>query len=187
MCDVFQQVDTRTQLALIWHRDERRKSTNTGRLALRTLRNSIALTRGLKDAPLDLRSLDRPERRLFVLFPEGDARVLTPELVAESPLPVTLVVPDATWRQARNTVRREPLLVAATKVLPPPGPPSEYHLRYAPQPHQLSTAEAIARAFGVLEGVEVQREIERVFRIMVERTLEMRQPTSPYPRFDRST
>lgn len=183
MCDVFRPMQTRTQLALIWHRDEERKTTNTGRLALRTLENSRAFIRGLKDAPVDLTPLDDPARRLFVLFPTSGAKVLTQELVHESDLPITLAVPDATWRQARAMVRREAILANATKVVPPPGRPSRYQLRRAPETDHLSTAEAIARSFGVIEGPEVQQEIERVFELMVERTLEMRQPTPKKSRF----
>jgi len=37
--------------------------------------------------------------------------------------------------------------------------------------HGLSTIEAIARAKAILEGEQVQRTLERVFRAMVERTL----------------
>lgn len=183
MCDTFRALSTRTHLALIWHRDEARKTTNTGRLALRTLENSSAYIRGMKDAPVDLRPLETPSRRLFVLFPTSGARVLTREMVEESDKPITLAVPDATWRQARAMVRREPILARATKVIPPPGRPSRYQLRRAPEPDHLSTAEAIARSFGVLEGASVQKEIERVFEIMVKRTLEMRQPTSKKSRF----
>jgi len=177
MCAEFRTLETRTKLALIWHRDEQRKSTNTGRLALRTLSNAEAYVRGLKDAPADLTPLTSPERRLLVLFPDDDARPLTSSLVQESDLPITLAVPDATWRQARNMVRREPILAGATKVIPPPGPRSRYRLRFARDPDHLSTAEAIARAFGVIEGLHAQDEIERIFGIMVERTLEMRQPS----------
>ena len=53
----------------------------------------------------------------------------------------------------------------------PDGPETAYHLRRETKDGGLATAEAIARAFGVLEGPEVQRELERVFRLMVERTL----------------
>lgn len=176
ICDAYRPVQTDTRLALIWHRDEQRKSTNTGRIAVNTLRNSQTFIRGEKDRPLDLSPLEDPSRRLMVLFPTSGARVLTPEVVAESTKPVTLVVPDATWGQARKTVRREPILADVEKFIPPPGPPTRYFLRHAHDTSKLGTAEAIARAFGVLEGMEVQREIERMFELMVQRTLLMRNP-----------
>lgn len=173
-------MQTETRLALIWHRDEERKPTNTGRVAVNSLVNSETYIRGVKDQPVDLRPLEDSGRRLLVLFPTSGVRVLTPEVIEESPLPITLVVPDATWGQARTMVRREPLLAGAEKVIPPAGPPTRYFLRHAHDTSNLGTAEAIARAFGVLEGPEVQTEIERMFELMVQRTLQMRQPRSPY-------
>ena len=53
----------------------------------------------------------------------------------------------------------------------PPGAPSTYRLRHEARPGGLATAEAIARAFGLLEGPEVEAALLRVFRAMVERTL----------------
>lgn len=53
----------------------------------------------------------------------------------------------------------------------PVGPPSIYRLRQETQAGGLATLEAIARALGILEGASIQRELERVLRIMVERTL----------------
>lgn len=182
ICDEIRPMETRTRLALVWHLIESLKTTNTGRIGLQSLTNSVSYIRGIQDAPADLSALEDPSRRLLVLFPSDDARVLTPELVAEDPRPVTLVVPDGTWGQAKRTVRREAVLAAAPKVIPPQGPPSTYQLRHEHHAHFLSTIEAIARAFGVLEGPEVQAELERVFDIMVARTLETRQMPRTRPR-----
>lgn len=182
ICDEIRPMETRTRLALVWHVIESMKTTNTGRIGLQSLTNSVHYTRGVRDAPTDLSPLSDPERRLLVLFPSDDARVLTPELVAEDPRPVTLVVPDGTWGQAKRTVRREPVLAAAPKVIPPAGAPSTYQLRNEHHEDFLSTIEAIARAFGVLEGPEVQAELERVFNIMVARTLDTRRMPRTRPR-----
>jgi DTW domain-containing protein YfiP len=56
----------------------------------------------------------------------------------------------------------------------PRGAPSAYRLRVDAHEAGLATIEAIARAFGILEGErggEVQRALEEIFRAMVERTL----------------
>jgi DTW domain-containing protein YfiP len=83
-----------------------------------------------------------------------------------------LIVPDGSWRQARKAVVREPDLASARKVmLPAGGPPSEYQLRAEPDEQSVCTYEAVARAFGVLEGAQVQVELERLFRVMVGRSL----------------
>ena len=67
--------------------------------------------------------------------------------------------------------KRVPGLAAVTCVTLPPGEPSIYRLRAEAHAHGLATLEAIARAFGILEGEHVRRAIEVPFRAMVERTL----------------
>ena len=158
---------TRTRLVLIIHRDEVRKPTNTGRLGAECLASSETVVRGFEgepSAPLALAGT-----RPVLLFPADDAVPLD-QLVAGE-LPVTLIVPDGTWRQAQRVRTRVPGLADVPCAVLPPGPPSRYRLRSEPRPGGLATVEAIARAFGLLEGAEVQAALERVFRAMVERTL----------------
>jgi DTW domain-containing protein YfiP len=52
-----------------------------------------------------------------------------------------------------------------------PDAPTSYRLRTETRVEGLATIEAIARAFGVLEGAHVRTALELVFRAMVERTL----------------
>jgi DTW domain-containing protein YfiP len=56
----------------------------------------------------------------------------------------------------------------------PEGPTRRFELRKHPQAERLSTFEAIARALGILEGPEVQQELERILHLKVERTLDTR-------------
>jgi DTW domain-containing protein YfiP len=170
-------LETATELALVMHRREVKKSTNTGHLALKCLGNSRLFVRGEPNAPADLRPLEATPTRLL-LFPREDAVELTQEFVDSLERPITLIVPDGTWSQARRMVRRETVLAGAIAVLPPLGPATRYRLRHEHVDGGLATAEAIARAFGVLEGDEVRAHIERAFEAMVSRTLETRQPAA---------
>lgn len=158
---------TRTRVVLVLHREEVRKPTNTGRLALACLAGAQLVVRGERDqppAPLDLVGT-----RPLLLFPDDDATPL--DRIADDPRPTTLIVPDGTWRQAQRVRTRLPGLADVPCVTLPAGPPSRYRLRSEPRPGGLATAEAIARALGLLEGPAVQAAIERVFDAMVERTL----------------
>lgn len=171
--------DTATRLALIIHRREVDKPTNTGRLGLLALRNTELFIRGDEGAPADLSPLADPSRRLLLLFPREDAVLLTPELIAADPRPITLAVPDGTWAQARRCARREPLLAGAQAVIPPDAGPTRYALRYEHVAGGLGTGEAIARAFAILEGAEVAGAIERLFHLTVSRTLQTRRTPRP--------
>ena len=108
----------------------------------------------------------------MLLFPHEDAIPLA-ELARAAPsdAPVTLVVPDGTWRQAAKVRARVPGLAALPCASLPPGEPSRYRLRHEPVAGGLATFEAIARALELLEGGGVRAVLDPVLRAMVERTL----------------
>ncbi len=169
-----------THLALVLHRREVTKTTNTGRLALLSLTNSARYVHGVRDEPLDLTHLHTPERRVAVMFPCDEAELLTPEWIVRDPRPVTLVVPDGNWGQARRMARRIPGLSQAEKVILPPSL-TQYKLRREVRTGGLATFEAISQAFGILESVEVQEALDKVFALMVKRTLWSREKTGSEP------
>ncbi|HSQ65147.1 MAG TPA: tRNA-uridine aminocarboxypropyltransferase [Polyangiaceae bacterium] len=168
ICELIPALATRTRLVLVIHRVELRKPTNTGRLAADCLTNSEIVVRGHEDSPTPPFVASSTSRPVF-LFPHADALPL--DRFARSEAPVTLIVPDGTWRQAAKVRNRVPGFRDLPCVSLPPEEPSIYRLRSEAHEHGLATIEAIARAMGILEGVAVRREIERIFRAMVERTL----------------
>ena len=168
VCALVPRLETKTRLMLVIHRTEVRKPTNTGRLAASCLVNHAIVVRGHEGAPTPP-FVPEPGTQPLFLFPHEGARPLAD--FARSTMPVTLVVPDGTWRQASKVRAR----VAGFRDVPcvslPIEEPSIYRLRSEAHAHGLATIEAIARAMGILEGVAVRRAIEHVFRAMVERTL----------------
>jgi DTW domain-containing protein YfiP len=160
------------------HVRESYKTTNTGRLAHKSLNQSRVLLRGDKTTPLN--SLEH--------FPEGptylclclteDAVELSPELLSQLGSHLHLVVPDGNWRQANKMPKREPALKNMLKVKLPAAAPSSYRLRREHHIEGLATIEAIARAYGILESAEVQAKLENIFLTMVERTLQTRAPNT---------
>ncbi len=169
MCPLVTPLPVRTRVIIVQHVAESGRSSNSGRLAPLTLRGAELRVRGRPGAPLDPEGLVDPARRVCLLYPLPGAPVLAP--APADPRPVTLLVPDGNWRQARKLVQRVPALRDAAKVRLPPGPPSRYRLRSHPDPDRIATFEAIARALGALEGPAVQARLERWFDVFVERTL----------------
>jgi DTW domain-containing protein YfiP len=170
MCADLPRLRTRAEVVLVIHHIEDRKSTNTGRLALACLASGRVVVRGDRSAAPSALVPEGTEP--LVLFPHDDAEPLTPR--APDAPPVTLVVPDGSWRQAWKVRGRTPELAGARAVTLPPGPPSRYRLRAEAHPNALSTVEAVARALGILEGPDVQASLERAFDAFVERTLWVR-------------
>jgi DTW domain-containing protein len=169
ICALIPEIETRTRLVLILHQLERAKTTNTGRLAARCLTNSVVAVRGAGAVgdPASLWSL--PGTSPLLLYPHSQARPL--EEWRSSSRPIVLVVPDGTWRQAAKArARIVGLDQIACATLPADGV-SRYRLRHGAHPDRLATIEAIAVAMGVLEGPEVARQLDYIFRVMVDRTL----------------
>ena len=123
---------------------------------------------------LDLNDLDDPDRRLLVLYPSPNAITLSPSFLEQDNRPVSLLVPDGTWRQVAHMRRRVLGLPNAETVKLPKGPPGEWTVRKTSNPDQLSTCEAIARAYGIIESPSVQTQLETVFRLMVKRIRQSR-------------
>lgn len=175
ICKHLVTVETATRVALVFHRRELRKTTNTGTLALRMLPNSASFTWGEEGCEVPAEALVPEGYRGVVLAPE--APPLTPEGVAALTAEgrrVCLVVPDGSWRQATKMARRVPAVAALPRVSLPTGPDTRYRLRDEPKDGGLATHEAIARALALLEGPEVEDALMRPFDALVAQTLAMR-------------
>jgi DTW domain-containing protein YfiP len=169
LCASLQPLLLATRVVVLRHRKERYKPTNTGRLVPLTLARGEIRVFGARDEALDTAGFSDPSRRALLLFPSPDSQLLARD--ESDPRPVTLIVPDSDWRRAQKLAMREQKLAHVPRVHLPSGPPSAYRLRRHPDPRFLATFEAVARALGILEGPEVQEQLEHVFRVMVERTL----------------
>jgi DTW domain-containing protein YfiP len=172
LCADIEPLRLATRIIVLRHRKEAHKTTNTGRLVPLMLPGSEIRAFGERHDVLTAASLVDPARNTLLLYPSEDSRLLTRADAADRP--VTLIVPDANWRRAFKVNSREPALSGLPRVRLPEGARSSYLLRRHPDPRFLATFEAVARALGILEGTAVQEHLERVFALMVERTLRSR-------------
>ncbi len=101
-----------------------------------------------RHAPV-MRALADPARPAILLYPGPGAR----DILREPPTgPVTLVVVDGTWPQARRVVRDNPALAALPRYAFTSPEPSRYRIRREPDGAYCSTIEALMHVLGVLEG-----------------------------------
>jgi DTW domain-containing protein YfiP len=174
VCEHIVPLALETRVVLIMHYKELPKTTATGPLALAALDNSELHVHGRRDQPLELEHLHDPERRVLVLFPQEGACTLSEAFRNDDPRPVTLVVPDGSWRQASRIPRRIAALARAQAVTLPLGQATRWGVRRENHPSGLATFEAIARALGFLETDTVRVELEKVFERMVVATYQNR-------------
>ncbi len=99
--------------------------------------------------PAFVAELADPARPPVLLYPGPGAR----DILAEPPSgPVTLVVVDGTWSQAKTLVRDNPILHALPRYAFVTPEPSHYRIRKEPRDEYCSTIEALMHALGALEG-----------------------------------
>ena len=170
-CAMIPRLALQTRVIILMHTCEEVLTTNTARLAAKALTNSEVRIHGRRDERLSSAGLVQRGRPSFLLYPSSRAIELTSYFASRLPGPVNLIVPDASWRQTKKFVRREPGLVDIPHVRLPPGPRSEYRLRAQRCDQNLCTLEAIARAIGILECHAAQARLETLLRVLVERTL----------------
>lgn len=178
LCALIPSLTLKTQLALVIHVKELKKTTNTGRLALEALTNSRMWIRGEANNPTDFDSLLSPDYHPLLFFPADDAVELTKEFVDQvsqaSGRPIRLIVPDGSWRQASKLHYRHRELDGVTRVKISEPNLATQHLRAENTAEGMSTLEAIAKAFTVLEGEEVGQSLRALYAEKLKRTLEGR-------------
>jgi DTW domain-containing protein YfiP len=157
---------------VLQHPREHDKAIGTARIAALSLPQAeVAVGVDFQNHPRVRALLADPSYPPVLLYPGPHAKDLTREPPQG---PVTLVVIDGTWHQARSLVRKNPWLNALPHYSLMPDAPSEYRIRREPALHCVSTIEALAQALGALEGEpeRFQRALMAPFRAMVERQLE---------------
>lgn len=172
LCAEARRIETATKVVVFVHRREVHKTTGTARLVPLTLARGELRTVGLPGDRAQYDGLEDEGRLVLLLSPCAGSVELSRDLAGGRQ--VLLAVPDGNWRQTRRMASNEPQLARLQAVHLPAGAPRRYELRKHPEAQRLSTFEAVARALGILEGPQVQAELERVLALKVERTLATR-------------
>ena len=153
------------------HRSEWAQISNTARLIKLCIPETDIHLRGQIGVPLNLSSISIDHQNSFILFPSSSAQELNEEFLSTLKKPITLLVPDGTWRQARKLSLRIARHFDVPHLKLPDASGTRYRLRRNPKSDGVCTIEAIARALGLIENASIQSQLEKVFDLMVERTL----------------
>jgi DTW domain-containing protein len=167
-------LETKTRVVLLQHPRERDVAIGTAHMASLCLAGAeLHVGVSFGGLPALARALSDPARPAILLYP-GEGAI---DVVANPPEgPVTLVVVDGTWWQARKVVRQNPELAALPRYTFRPPRPSEYRIRREPQDDYVSTIEALVHVLGVLEGDRERFEaLLTPFRAMIDTQLACQQ------------
>ncbi|HTM08230.1 MAG TPA: tRNA-uridine aminocarboxypropyltransferase [Verrucomicrobiae bacterium] len=171
ICDAIPMLTLKTRVCLVVHTNELKKSSNTGRLALRALTNSEMRVRGELGETLDLSDLLSERYRTFLFYPSKDAVELSGDLLRQDARPIQLIVPDGSWRQAGKMLYRHPELKDVPRVKLDAANAPKYYLRAQHRPEGMATLQAIAHALGAIEGTAVETALMKLYDAKIERTL----------------
>jgi DTW domain-containing protein YfiP len=166
-CAHLTSIETRTRVVFLQHPREEGVAIGTARIAHLCLPSSeLHVGVDFRDSLALRRALSDPERPAALLYPSEGAV----DVFAHPPLsPVTLVVVDGTWWQAKKLVRANPDLAKLPRYAFRAPTPSEYRIRREPDAAYVSTIEALVHVLGVLEGApERFRPLLDPFRAMVD-------------------
>lgn len=140
---------TRAQLVLLQHPREARNPVGTARMAHLSVRDSLLLI------GVDFEGHPAVRARLAggaaaVLYPAPDAR--DAKELASAPDPLTVFVIDGTWWQAQKIWRTNRWLRELPAYRLDPQKPSAYRIRAEPEPHCVSTLEAVSYLLDAIAG-----------------------------------
>jgi DTW domain-containing protein YfiP len=149
-CAALPELETTTRIVILQHPRERDMPIGTARMASLCLPNAQLHVGARWDSHAALATaLADPARPPILLYPGPGAR----DILTDPPAgPVTLVVVDGTWSQAKTVVRDNPILHALPRYAFATPEPSHYRIRKEPRAEYVSTIEALMHVLGALEG-----------------------------------
>jgi DTW domain-containing protein YfiP len=175
---------TRARFILLQHPREARNSLGTARMAHLALDGSTLLVGvDFMKCPEFPLLLESERERSVVVFPSegaGDAR----ELAHREATPTIWLI-DGTWWQAKKIWRSNPALRQMPAYRIDPRQPSQYGFRSEPEPHCISTIEAVAELLEILDGGQqgTYESFLSPFRALVQRQLTHAQGPDRRPRW----
>eukprot|EP00438_Fugacium_kawagutii_P007967 Skav221212 [mRNA] locus=scaffold2467:141955:143483:- [translate_table: standard] len=163
--------ETRTQVVLFTHPKELKRSLCTGPLLELCLKRIIKMVGKAfpdpEEDPALHAQLSQGGRECFLMYP--GPKTFEVSEIARTQSPVTLILIDARWQQARIMLNRSTWLQALPRVSLP-HQQSGYVWRQQPAPGFVSTLEAVSEALNFLEdeGAHIKASLLRPFEKMVQ-------------------
>ncbi|MDY0963744.1 MULTISPECIES: tRNA-uridine aminocarboxypropyltransferase [Massilia] len=154
ICHWIAHVEPEARLLVLLHPLETGNAKNSGRLLHLSVAGSELIVGETFDADVLDNLLHADGRTPVLLYPQtpDDRSVPPPPALPSLPASMLrLVVLDATWRKSRKMLYLNPGLQKLPRLALSDVAPSNYRIRKAHAPHQLSSLEAAAQALGQLE------------------------------------
>lgn len=175
-CEKLSTISTQTKVSFIMHVKELALTSNTARICHLALKNSNIYIRGSINN-LDFSKVYSPDPNYFqlYLYPTEDSIALSLDLIESLKKPIELVVPDASWNQAKKFHKREKIFKSMQKVHLINQEKSKYGLRAQKYDKGVCTLEAVAYALDIIENENIKRHLFDILDAMNISNLKARQ------------
>ena len=165
ICSEIQEFTLDTRISILMHIKEKRKVSNTGKIANLCLSNSQIIFKGEKHPTTDIKDLISEDHINLILYPDATSE-LNKEFVAKFDKPINLILLDGNYNQAGKMFRLEETLRKAKTVRLPLGQIRKCNLRSPLHQEQISTIEAILNALEIIGDNSANEYMEYLFNEM---------------------
>lgn len=152
ICAWVRPLDLPARLLILQHPLEVRNAKNSARLLHLCVRGSVLAEGETFDAVELDALLHAAGRRPVLLYPQTPSVACLGTDALPPPDRLLLVILDATWRKSRKMLHLNPALATLPRLALSEMPSSNYRIRKAHAPDQLSSLEAGAYALGQVTG-----------------------------------
>ena len=165
ICSEIKEFTLDTRISILMHIKEKRKVSNTGKIADLCLNNSQVIYKGEKNPATDIKDIISEDHINLILYPDATSE-LNKEFVSKCDKPINLILLDGNYNQAGKMFRLEETLRKAKTVRLPLGQIRKCSLRSPLHQEQISTIEAILNALEIIGDSSANEYMEYLFNEM---------------------
>ncbi|MCK5761054.1 MAG: DTW domain-containing protein, partial [Candidatus Delongbacteria bacterium] len=165
MCSEIKEFNLDTRISILMHIKEKRKVSNTGKIANLCLSNSQVIYKGEKYPTTDIEDLISEDHINLILYPNATSE-LNKEFISKCDKPINLILLDGNYNQAGKMFRLEKTLRKAKTIHLPLGQTRKCKLRSPLHPEQISTIEAIINSLEIIGDTSANEHMEYLFNEM---------------------
>ena len=178
ICSEIKEFALETRISILMHIKEKRKVSNTGKIANLCLSNSQIIYTGEKYPTTDIKDLISEDHINLILYPDATTE-LNKEFIAKCDKPINIIALDGNYKQAGKMFRSEKILRKVKTVRLPLGQRRRCKLRSPLHPEQISTIEAIINSLEIIGDSKANEYMEYLFNEMTFRLKKRGQNTKP--------
>jgi len=170
LCSALPNLKNTLHIALLTHKQEQYRDTNTGRFVEQSLTNArIHLWQRTHPSELLQKKIDSERYHPYLLYPSNQSISLDTAFEyanTNNKIPCFIVL-DGTWQEAKKMERKSPWLDTVERVSLTPSHPSQFSLRRNQQENALCTIEVVSELLASSGDVTEAEKLRHFFHLFM--------------------